>query len=84
MTDNCIQPAQWLWRPSEDILGSQLMVRVGGSFTWPPPHLNPQQIERLVLVAGGVGIKYVSAHLLTTFDAKTNDQPTRIDLLATH
>lgn len=49
-------PAQWLWRPQEEILGSQLVVRVGGSFTWPPPTLDIRKIERLVLVAGGVGI----------------------------
>lgn len=50
-------PAQWLWQPSDSILGTQLHVRVGGSFTWPPQHLNPGEINRLVLVAGGVGIK---------------------------
>ncbi|KAF2172927.1 hypothetical protein M409DRAFT_49436 [Zasmidium cellare ATCC 36951] len=49
-------PAKWLWRPSEEILGSELVVRVGGSFTWPPPHLDVHQIDRLVLIAGGVGI----------------------------
>lgn len=49
-------PAQWLWRREEDILGTQLTVRVGGSFTWPPAGLNAE-VERLVLVAGGVGIK---------------------------
>jgi hypothetical protein len=50
-------PAQWLWRRPEDIIGTQLTVRVGGSFTWPPPGLNTSEIERLVLIAGGVGIK---------------------------
>lgn len=52
-------PAQWLWRPIEDILDTQLAVRVGGSFTWPPPPglLDTSAIERLVLIAGGVGIK---------------------------
>lgn len=50
-------PAQWLLRPSEEILGTQLAVRVGGSFTWPPQGLDTQKIERLVLIAGGVGIK---------------------------
>ncbi|KAK0248039.1 hypothetical protein LTR01_000701 [Friedmanniomyces endolithicus] len=49
-------PAQWLWRPQEEILGSQLVVRAGGSFVWPPPRLNATKIDRLVLVAGGVGI----------------------------
>lgn len=50
-------PAQWLWRPKEEILNTQLAVRVGGSFTWPPEGLDTRKIERLVLVAGGVGIK---------------------------
>jgi hypothetical protein len=48
-------PAQWLWRPSDEILGTQLVVRVGGSFVWPP--WNADQIDRLILIAGGVGIK---------------------------
>lgn len=50
-------PAQWLWQTAESILGTQLLVRVGGSFTWPPPALNASEIDRLVLIAGGVGIK---------------------------
>ncbi|TKA76757.1 hypothetical protein B0A55_03649 [Friedmanniomyces simplex] len=49
-------PAQWLWRPQEEIIGSQRVVRVGGSFVWPPPRLDVTKIDRLVLVAGGVGI----------------------------
>ncbi|KXT03585.1 hypothetical protein AC578_9996 [Pseudocercospora eumusae] len=49
-------PAQFLWRDTEEIIGSQLTVRVGGSFTWPTPHLDTKQIDRLVLIAGGVGI----------------------------
>ncbi|EME88378.1 uncharacterized protein MYCFIDRAFT_185089 [Pseudocercospora fijiensis CIRAD86] len=49
-------PAQWLWRDTEEIISTQLTVRVGGSFTWPPPHLDTQGIDRLVLIAGGVGI----------------------------
>jgi hypothetical protein len=50
-------PAQWLWRPSDEIIGTQLVVRVGGSFVWPP--WNADQVDRLVLIAGGVGIKCV-------------------------
>lgn len=50
-------PAKWLWRPEADILGARLAVRVGGSFFWPPTRLNVNEIDRLVLVAGGVGIK---------------------------
>ena len=32
------------------------MVRIGGSFTWPPQSLDPETIDRLVLIAAGVGI----------------------------
>ena len=52
-------PAAWLWRPVAEILGSDLLVRVGGSFVWPPPGINEQSIKRVVFVAGGVGIKYI-------------------------
>ncbi|KAK5676216.1 hypothetical protein LTS10_011028 [Elasticomyces elasticus] len=59
-------PAQWLWKPEAEILGSQLVVRVGGSFVWPPPRLDVAKIDRLVLVAGGVGIKPKEIHFLYT------------------
>ncbi|KAF2476376.1 uncharacterized protein BDR25DRAFT_210488 [Lindgomyces ingoldianus] len=49
-------PAAWLWQPTETILGSQLAVRVGGSFIWPPPGLDSERIKRVVFIAGGVGI----------------------------
>ncbi|KAI4217065.1 MAG: hypothetical protein LQ351_000373 [Letrouitia transgressa] len=50
-------PAAWLWRPGSEILGSDLLVRVGGSFVWPPQGIDPRDIKRAVFVAGGVGIK---------------------------
>lgn len=49
--------AAWLWRPEEEILGRDLNVRFGGSFTWPPPNLDLSAIKKVVLIAGGVGIK---------------------------
>lgn len=49
--------AAWLWRPEKEILGTQLSVRVGGSFVWPPPNVSLQDIEKVVFIAGGVGIK---------------------------
>ncbi|TVY89359.1 Oxidoreductase NAD-binding domain-containing protein [Lachnellula willkommii] len=51
-------PAAWLWRPSDSILGSELQVRVGGSFTWPPANFQAEarKLKRAVFVAGGVGI----------------------------
>ncbi|KAL8739846.1 MAG: hypothetical protein Q9190_007391 [Brigantiaea leucoxantha] len=59
-------PAAWLWRPETEILGCDLHVRVGGSFVWPPPGLDPTSITRAVFVAGGVGINplvSISSHL---------------------
>ena len=51
-------PAQHFHLPSGQLLNSPLTVRVGGSFTWPPPALpiRARDVSRLVLVAGGVGI----------------------------
>ena len=52
--DNAV--AQWLWQPTESILHSQLRVRIGGSFVWPPPSIDPSTLKKVVFVAGGVGI----------------------------
>lgn len=60
-------PAQYLHRPIPNLLHTPLRVRVGGSFTWPPPALPTPQIKRLVLIAGGVGINpliSILAHLI--------------------
>ena len=53
----------WLWQSQNVILGSCLSFRVGGSFVWPPPGIQEESIEHLLLVAGGVGIKYVQRSL---------------------
>jgi hypothetical protein len=53
-------PAAWLWKPEHEILDQALAVRVGGRFVWPPLSMDDasvQQIEKVVFVAGGVGIK---------------------------
>lgn len=52
--------AAWLWQQSDLIVDSELMVRVGGKFVWPPPNLEIHDIKKVVFVAGGVGIKYVA------------------------
>ena len=52
-------PAEWLWRPVEEIQGQEIHVRVGGSFVWPPPGLDLSKIKRAIFIAGGVGIKCV-------------------------
>lgn len=48
--------AAWLWQQSNVVLGSELMVRVGGNFVWPPPNVKVQDIKKVVFVSGGVGI----------------------------
>ena len=51
-------PAAWLWKPEQEILGSKLHVRVGGSFTWPPRGVKElNKIKKIIFIAGGVGIK---------------------------
>lgn len=50
-------PAKWLWQSPSHILNSQLLVRVGGSFIWPPADIEESEIEKVIFVAGGVGIK---------------------------
>lgn len=61
-------PAQWLWKPESEILDEQIIVRTGGSFVWPPPGIDVNGIEQVVLVAGGVGINpliSIFAHLMS-------------------
>ncbi|KAI3330975.1 hypothetical protein F4824DRAFT_305707 [Ustulina deusta] len=41
---------------SSPIIGSELHVRVGGGFVWPPPGINARALRRVVFVAGGVGV----------------------------
>ncbi|KAK0101382.1 hypothetical protein ONS95_006557 [Cadophora gregata] len=48
-------PAHWIWQPPSQILNAQLKIRIGGSFTWPPPLPLPS-LKRVVFIAGGVGI----------------------------
>lgn len=50
-------PAAWLWQNEVDIVNQNLLIRVGGSFVWPPPHTDLPSLKRVVFVAGGVGIK---------------------------
>ena len=38
-------------------MSKELMIRVGGSFVWPPPGIDVKTVKRVVFVAGGVGIK---------------------------
>ncbi|KAH7109061.1 hypothetical protein B0J11DRAFT_586667 [Dendryphion nanum] len=56
-------PAAWLWQPPERIIGTEIYVRVGGSFVWPPNNLRLDSIDHVVLIAGGVGINPLIAIL---------------------
>jgi hypothetical protein len=58
-------PAAWLWQLKDSIIGKELLVRVGGSFVWPPPGMNEQNIKKAVFIAGGVGIKYVPPPMIS-------------------
>lgn len=48
--------AAWLWKPSEEIVGQEIQVRVGGSFVWPPSCVDMKKIKRVIFIAGGMGI----------------------------
>ncbi|KAI9786088.1 MAG: hypothetical protein M1816_008116 [Peltula sp. TS41687] len=52
--------AAWFWQVKPRIINSEVQVRVGGRFVWPPPTIPTpaadSKITTLVLVAGGVGI----------------------------
>ncbi|KAF4554149.1 Hypothetical protein D9617_5g070260 [Elsinoe fawcettii] len=74
-------PAQWLWRPINEILEQTIKVRVGGDFTWPPSHLAPFQVQRLVLIAGGVGINPLISILAHLMQQKPEDRPQEIVFL---
>ena len=58
--------AAWFWQAKSHIVNSELQVRVGGRFVWPPANLDPDSITRLVFIAGGVGIK-CAPHFLFYF-----------------
>lgn len=52
-------PAAYVWKNPEEIMNAPVRFRVGGNFTHPPNTLSMQQfqnIENIVLIAGGVGI----------------------------
>ncbi|PTB36044.1 hypothetical protein M441DRAFT_152244 [Trichoderma asperellum CBS 433.97] len=63
------EPAAWLWRPVDAILGATLRVRVGGRFVFPPQSGSSESfdastsssssssaLKKVVFIAGGVGV----------------------------
>ncbi|ETI26387.1 hypothetical protein G647_03164 [Cladophialophora carrionii CBS 160.54] len=68
-------PAAYLWRPVSDILDSTVSFRVGGSFVYPPPTLKREErerIDRVVFVAGGVGINPIMSMISAMHEAGAN------------
>lgn len=66
-------PAQWLWQPPALILHTTLHIQPGGSFTWPPRRPGPAApgaIDRVLLVAGGVGINPFASMLAALAEAR--------------
>ena len=47
--------AAWLWKDEAELINENVLVRVGGNFTW---SAEKQNLKRVVFIAGGVGIKY--------------------------
>lgn len=68
-------PAAFLWRPIADILNSTVSFRVGGNFVYPPPTLDRsacEKIDRVVFVAGGVGINPIISMISALNEAGTS------------
>lgn len=68
-------PAAFLWRPIPDILNSTVSFRVGGNFVYPPPTLDRsacENIDRVVFVAGGVGINPIISMISALNEAGTS------------
>jgi hypothetical protein len=59
-------PAAYFWQPVDRILNAPLQIRVGGAFVYPPPSYTLEEaskINRVVFVAGGVGINPIISML---------------------
>ncbi|EXJ56585.1 hypothetical protein A1O7_06929 [Cladophialophora yegresii CBS 114405] len=68
-------PAAYLWRPVSDLLDSTVSFRVGGNFVYPPPTLKREaceRIDRVVFVAGGVGINPIMSMISAMHEAGAN------------
>lgn len=76
-------PAKYFHRPIDSILNTPLAVRVGGSFTYPPPVLPipTRNITRLVLIAGGVGINPLISILSHLIQLHPSQRPEEIHFL---
>ncbi|TGO82435.1 hypothetical protein BPOR_0832g00050 [Botrytis porri] len=77
----------WLFQPSSEILGKEVAVRIGGSFTWPPclsvkkesEGCQKKRVEngnRVVFIAGGMGINPLMS-MISCIHAELGDNERR-------
>ncbi|OJJ82094.1 FAD-dependent oxidoreductase [Aspergillus glaucus CBS 516.65] len=74
----------WLWKPKDEILGTELGIRVGGGFVWPPSGIDLNDVRNVVLIAGGVGINpliSILSHLNNNESNTVLPNPTNIQVL---
>ncbi|PNS21461.1 hypothetical protein CAC42_1240 [Sphaceloma murrayae] len=74
-------PARWLWQPIDEILNQVIRVRVGGDFTWPPSRPAVSKVDRLVLIAGGVGINPLISMLAHIMQGQRKENPREVVFL---
>lgn len=68
-------PAAFLWRPVSEILNSTVSFKIGGNFVYPPMTYNRQEcesIDRVVFIAGGVGINPIMSMISTLNEVGTS------------
>lgn len=53
-----------------DIIGSQLRIRIGGSFVWPPVDIDVSSLRKVVFVASGMGINPIISMLSWLYGQK--------------
>ncbi|KAF2021642.1 hypothetical protein BU24DRAFT_337384 [Aaosphaeria arxii CBS 175.79] len=73
--------AAWLWQPDDQILGTELKIRIGGSFVWPPKNVDRRSISRVVLIAGGVGINPLISMLQDIQQEDSDLSPLEVEFL---
>ncbi|KAL2444313.1 hypothetical protein ABEF95_016593 [Exophiala dermatitidis] len=68
-------PAAYLWRSPPEILNSTVSFKVGGNFIYPPPTTTTQNsnLDRVVFVAGGVGINPIMSMVSAIHEAGITD-----------
>ncbi|KAI1977996.1 hypothetical protein LOZ53_002698 [Ophidiomyces ophidiicola] len=80
--------AKWLWLSEKEILGTEVQVRVGGSFVWPSPvtesHFPITDIRNIVFIAGAFILLYNPLISMISYihDARSDLHPyTKVHLL---